>query len=47
MAFFSQKLLLRESRYGTIENECLAIVAWLKHFQIYRDGKNISGSDRP
>ena len=39
VAFFSKKLLPRETRYSTIEKECLAIVAAMKHFAVYLLGK--------
>ena len=39
IAFFSRKLLPREVRYSTTEKECLAIVASLKHFEVYLLGR--------
>ena len=35
IAFYSRKLLPRESRYSTVEKECLAIVASLRHFELH------------
>ena len=39
VAFYSKKLLPRETRYSTVEKECLAIVAAMKHFRVYLLGK--------
>ena len=39
IAYFSRKLLPRETRYASIEKECLAIVAALQHFQPYLLGR--------
>ena len=39
IAFYSRKLLPRESRYSTVEKECLAIVAFLRHFEPYLLGR--------
>ena len=39
LAFFSWKLLDRERNYSTVEKECLAIVAALKHFEVYLLGR--------
>ena len=38
VAYFSRKLLPRETRYSSIEKECLAIVAAVKHFAVYLTG---------
>ena len=38
VAFYSQKLLPRESNYSTIEKECLGIVAALRHFDVHLVG---------
>ena len=35
IAFYSRKLFPRESRYSTVENECLAIATSLRHFEPY------------
>jgi hypothetical protein len=35
IAFFSKKMLGRETRYSTTEKECLAIVRAVKHFEAY------------
>jgi phospholipid-translocating ATPase len=42
IAFFSRKLLPRETRYATVEKECLAIVAALKHFSVYLLGTHFT-----
>ena len=39
IAYYSQKLLDREKRYSTIEQECLAIVLRIKAFQVHLIGK--------
>lgn len=42
VAYFSRKLLPRETRYLTIEKECLAIKLGIQAF-----GKESQGTDRP
>ena len=39
IAYYSRKLLDRERKYSTVEQECLAIVAGIKAFGIYLIGK--------
>ena len=39
IAYFSRKLLPRETRYAVVEKECAAIVAALKHFEVYLVGR--------
>ena len=39
VAYFSRKLLPREERYSTIENECLAIKLAVQAFRVYLLGK--------
>ena len=38
IAYYSRKLLPRETRYSTIEKECLAIKAATHHFRVYLHG---------
>ena len=40
VAFFSRKLLPREVRYSTVEKECLAVVAAVKHFDVHLVGRH-------
>ena len=40
VAFFSKKLLPRETRYSTVEKECLALVAAIKHFDVHLVGRH-------
>ncbi len=42
IAYFSKKLLPRETRYSSVEKECLAIIASLQHFQPYLLGRTFS-----
>lgn len=46
IAYYSRKLQPRETRYSSIEKECLAIVAGLQHFQPYLIWTQIYYSDR-
>ena len=39
IAFFSRKLLPRETRYSTVEKECLGLVAAIKYFDVYLVGR--------
>lgn len=39
LAYFSRKLLPRETRYSTVEKECLGLVAAIKHFDVHLVGK--------
>ena len=39
VAFYSRKLLLRETRYTTTEKECLAVVNAVQHFAVYLLGR--------
>ena len=43
VAFYSRKLLPRETRYTTTEKECLAVVNAVQHFAVYLLGRR----DRP
>lgn len=38
VAYYSRKLLPRETRYATVEKECLAVVCGVKFFRIYLEG---------
>ena len=38
-SYYGQKLLDREKRYSTIEQECLAIVLGIKAFEVHLIGK--------
>ena len=40
IAYFSKKLLPRETNYSTVENKCLAIVLGIKAFRVYLVGRN-------
>ena len=40
IAYYSRKLLPRETNYSSIEKECLAIVAALRHFDVYLVGRH-------
>lgn len=42
IAFYSRKLLTRETHFATVERECLAIVEAVKHFQIYVTGTHFT-----
>lgn len=42
VAYYSRKLLPRETRYSTIEKECLAIVNSVRHFCIYLLGQHFT-----
>lgn len=42
VAYYSRKLLPRETRYSTVEKECLAIVNSIKHFSIYLLGQHFT-----
>ena len=42
VAFFSRKLLPRETRYSTVEKECLGVVAALKHFDVHLVGRRFT-----
>ncbi len=42
IAFYSRKLLPRESRHSTVKKECLAIVASLRHFEPYLLGRIVT-----
>ena len=42
VAFYSRKLLPRETRYSSIEKECLAIVSALRHFAVYLVGRHFT-----
>lgn len=35
VAYFSRKLLPREQKYATVENDCLAMVEGIRHFRVY------------
>ena len=39
IAFYSRKLLPRECNYSTIEEECLGLMAALKHFDVHLVGR--------
>jgi phospholipid-translocating ATPase len=38
IAFFSRKLLPRETRYSNVEKKCLALVVAIKHFDVHLVG---------
>ena len=38
VAYFSRKLLPRETRYATVEKECLAVVSGVRFFRVYLEG---------
>ena len=40
VAFFSKKLLPRETRYSTVEKECLTLAAAIKHFDVHLVGRH-------
>ena len=40
VAFYSRKLLPRETRYTTTEKECLAVVSAVQHFAVYLLGRS-------
>ena len=42
LAFYSRKLLPRETRYSTIEKECLAIKAATHNFRVYLFGRKFT-----
>ena len=42
IAYYSRKLLPRETRYSTIEKECLAIKAATHHFRVYLLGRKFT-----
>ncbi len=42
VAFFSRKLLPRETRYSAVEKECLGVVAALKHFDVHLVGRKFT-----
>ena len=42
IAFFSRKLKPRESRYASVEKECLAIVMAVQHFAVYLVGQRFT-----
>ena len=42
VAYFSRKLLPRETRYSTTEKECLAVVDGIRHFSIYLTGTHFT-----
>ena len=39
MSYYSQKLLLRQERYATVEKECLAIRLAVQAFRVYLLGR--------
>ena len=42
VAYVSQKLLDRETRYSTIERECLAVIFAINRFDFYLRGKEFN-----
>ena len=38
VAYYSRKLLPRETHYATVEKECLAVVSGVKFFRVYLEG---------
>ena len=38
VAYYSRKLLPRETRYAAVEKECLAVVEGIRHFRVYLEG---------
>ena len=42
VAYYSRKLLPRETRYSTTEKECLAVVDGVRHFSIYLTGTHFT-----
>lgn len=42
VAFYSRKLLPRETNYAAVDQECLAIVDGVRHFQVYLTGVRFS-----
>ena len=42
IAYYSRKLLSRETKYSSIEKECLAIVSALQHFAVYLVGRHFT-----
>ena len=38
VAYFSRKLLPRETRYATVEKECLAVISGVRFFRVYLEG---------
>ena len=38
VAYYSRKLLPRETRYAAVEKECLAVVEGIRNFRVYLDG---------
>ena len=42
VSFFSRKLLPRETRYATIEKECLTVKLGVQHFAVYLTGRPFS-----
>ena len=47
VAFYSRKLLPRETRYSTIEKECLAIKAAMHNVRVYLLGRKFTIQNRP
>lgn len=42
VAYYSRKLLPRETNFATVERECLAIVEAVKHFRVYVTGTHFT-----